>query len=95
MSAKACYANILVARFGGPFGSCCDPPKRAAGLRFRGTFLRVDPERTRNDLTAARKGDSGKGLPSRPFLRKRRRHFARDRTGDRVLYFSQVTSPCA
>jgi hypothetical protein len=53
--------------------------------------IRTDPKR----LTCARKGDSGKGMPSRAILRKRRCHLTRDWTGGRVLYFKHPASACA
>jgi hypothetical protein len=48
--------------------------------------IRTDPKR----LTCARKGDSGKGMPSRAILRKRRCHLTRDWTGGRVLILNTL-----
>jgi hypothetical protein len=53
--------------------------------------IRTDPKR----LTAARKGDAGKGMPSRPFSASAGATFTRDRTRGRVLYFKHPASACA
>ena len=49
--------------------------------------IRADQKR----LTAARKGESRMGMPSRPVLSKRRCHRTRDWAGGRVRFFKLAT----